>query len=190
MAKKAKKEAIRAMTWHSSYNSAYVVGIAIVVAALLLDFLSTSGIIIVASIAASAVILSHQFRHHLTTLGTITFAYFISAVMAIPIAYIFRIGLVPMEVQAITMIIVIGYLLKWLNLVHPPAVAFAAAFLIYERGIAPYLVIMLASIVTFAAIRLTIYIVYDHLTVKDFMKELVREEKTILRKEEKRIIRI
>jgi len=185
----SKKEMIKLRGHHESYEPAYLTGFGVIVAAFLFDFLSASGIIIVGAIAASAVILSHKYRHHLTTLGTITFAYIVSAVLAIPIAYMLRIGGVPLGVQIFTMLFGIGYLLHFLNVFHPPAVAFAAAFILYERGIAPYLVILVASIVAFTAIRLVIYIVHDHLTVRDFRKELIREEKSLLKKE-KRIIRI
>lgn len=186
----AKKEPEKKIRWHRTYTPAYILFMAIVIASLFSGKLSSGGILIVASIASSAVILTNKQMHHLTTLGTITFAYIIAGAAAMPIAYIFRIGSVPIEVQAFTMLAAIGYMLYWLNLFHTPAIAFAEAFLIYERGIGPYLAIMAAAIIAFTAIRLTIYIVHDHLTLRNFAKEIVKEDNAIIKRGKKRIIQI
>lgn len=186
MDKKGVKKKER-LIWHSHFQPALILGMAIIVSALLFDFLSGAGIIMLASIAASAVILTHKYRHHLTTLGTITSAYILGSILAIILIILLRLGYTPINAQVFIVLFVIGGLLYWLNLFHPPAVAFAMAFTIFERGIISYLFVLFAVIVLFIIVRLAIYIVHEHLTIKDFVYEFIREEERLIKEEEKKV---
>jgi hypothetical protein len=185
MAKKRVKHNL--MLWPGTFTHSLVLALAIGVSALFSAYLSAAGILILGSLIASAVILMHKHRHHLTTLGTITFSYVIASLFSVGMLTVLALLGTPFESQAIICVVVAGFLLYWLNLFHPPALAFAMAYLGFEKGIAGYLLVLVVSLACFVLIRLIIYMLYEHLSLKHFIHEFVREEEKLLIKEEKRI---
>ncbi len=175
--------------WHSYLDAGLLLGAAVALVFYFLDVLSPSGIVMVASMAGSVVVLTHKYRHHLTTLGTVFSAYVAAAVAVFILAYLFRLGAMPLLNQVVFSLIIITILLYWLNLFHPPAITFALAYLIFFRGAASYIFVLFASLVLFTAIRLLIYVVHEHLDIGSFFREFVREEEKIVIDEEKRLRR-
>jgi len=183
--KRAEKKEVR--TWHWHFGPALVLAMAIITVSLIFGFLSGAGVLMLASIAASTVILTHKHRHHLTALGTITFAYFIASMVSVALVYLLRIGGTELKMQVFIMVFIITWMLYWLNLFHPPAISFAMAFIVFERGIASYIAALFAALVLFLIVRLIIYIGYEHLSVREFAREFVREEVRIAKEEERRV---
>ena len=176
------------MKWPGHFTHALVLAIAISIAAMFNSYLSAAGIIIMGSLGASAVILTHKHKHHLTTLGTITFSYFIATFLAIGVAIILRMLNAPLESKLIISIVVIGFSLFWLGIFHPPALAFGVAFMVFERTTSGYLIVFCAAIVCFVLIRMLIYMFYEHLSLKQFVNELIKEEEELILKEERKIL--
>jgi len=187
MAKKKLKHDL--MKWPGHFIHALVLAITIAIASMFNAYLSAAGIIIMGSLAASAITLTHKHRHHLTTLGTITFSYFIASFLTIGIVIVLRLLITPIESQLIIGVVVVGFALSWLGIFHPPALAFGIAFIVFERTVAGYLLVFCAAIVCFVLIRMMIYLFYEHMSFKHFVHELIKEEEAIIIKEEKKLLK-
>jgi hypothetical protein len=183
MAKKKPKKKKRYI-WHSYFDAAHVLATAIAVIFSFGEVMSGAGIIMLASIAASAFVLTYKYRHHLTTLGTITLAYVIAGVMSIGIVMLLRLTGVAIIWQAFVLLFGVSALLLLLNTFHPPAVAFGMAFIIFTRNTSEYVFVLFATLMILIAIRLIIYIVHEHLDINDFFQEFLREEKFLVEEEE------
>ena len=66
--------------WHERFVPSFITAIAVASIALFLKFRG-SNIVLVTSLAASLIILTHKFRHKLTILGTVFYSYFLAAVV-------------------------------------------------------------------------------------------------------------
>ncbi len=187
MAKRSKEIKKKRLKWHSSYDPAIVLFILIVAVAFGFNLMSGAGIVMLASITSSAFILMHRHRRHLTKLGTISSAYIVGAVLSAVLVLLLSYGGTDPRVQLFAVLFIITVVLYWLNLFHPPAISFAMAFTIFQRTATEYFFILFASIIIFIIVRLAAYIVYEHLTIGDFLKEVVIEEEHLLIREEKRI---
>jgi hypothetical protein len=186
--KKPKKKGV--LIWHGHFGPALTLGIIIIIFCLFFDMLSGAGMVMLASIAASAVMLTHKYRHHLTTLGTISFAYFIAAVFAVGLVPLLRIGRTPLKIQVFIVLFLVISILYWLNLFHPPAISFAMGFMVFEKGIDQYLLLLLFTLALFLVIRIIIYIGYEHLSIKHFVYEIVRQEEKLIKKEERKVRKV
>ncbi len=187
MAKKKPKKKKR-YVWHSYFDAAHILATAIAVIFSFGEVMSGAGIIMMASIAASGFVLTYKYRHHLTTLGTVTLGYIISSIVSIGIVMLFRALGVSILWQAFAVLIVVSALLLALNTFHPPAVAFGMAFIIFTRNTSEYVFVLFAALLILVAIRFIIYMIHDHLDINDFFQEFLREEKYLV-EEEGRIIK-
>jgi hypothetical protein len=184
---KRKKAVRKRHLWHSYFDAALLLGAAVALIFWFLDVLSPSGIVMLSSMCASLVVLTHKYRHHLTTLGTITSSYIVSVAAMFAIVWLLRLGSTPPFNEALFLLITLTMLLYWLNLFHPPAVTFAMAYTLFFRGAAGYIFVLFAALVVFIAVRLVIYTLYEHLDINDFFKEFAREEEEIVKREAERI---
>ena len=176
--------------WHNSQLPAFLLAIAIIILSLFSGIFSGAGILIFASIAASAVILVHKRKHHLTTMGTITMSYFIAGILSIALVNAIRTGRGTLEAQVFAVLFIIGGVLYWLNLFHLPAIMFAMAYTVYVGWVEEYIFMLLLAIWLFIIIRFLIYVYHDHFSVRDFIFEFIKEEKKLIRKEEKKLKKI
>jgi hypothetical protein len=103
------------------------------------------------------------------------------------IVWILNLRFMPLFSQALFVLIILTILLYWLNLFHPPAITFAMAYIIFFKGVSGYIFVLFATLLIFISARLVIYIIHEHLDIKNFFKEFIREEEEIIKKEAKRI---
>ncbi len=157
--------------WHEHFIPGVLAGVLV---ALISEFFKMSGsnIALFASIGASAVILTHEYRHHLTMLRTIIGSYILAGLVGIgllhvEIAHPVRIGL---AIIAITMI------LYSVNLFHPPAISAGLAILLYDRELLSLVYVLLVTLAAFIILRFFIYVFRHRLEVKEFMHEFLHEE--------------
>jgi hypothetical protein len=159
-----------------------VLALMIVISVLFYGYFSAGGVLALGSILASAIILIHKHRHHLTTLGPITFSYFISAVLSVGIVSVLRKLNTPIESQIIICIIAVGAALYWLGTFHAPAVLFGVAYIGFSLGLINYIIAFLGTMFCFIMIRLVVYLVYDHLSLEHFVHEFIREEEKLFKR--------
>ncbi len=157
--------------WHEHFIPGLLAGILV---GLITEFfqLSGSNVALFASIGASAVILTHEYRHHLTMLRTILGSYILAGSLSLALTQIsmshpVRVGLV---IMAATM------LLYSVNLFHPPAISAALAIVLYDRELTSLIYVLLVTMVAFVLLRFFIYVFRHRLEVKEFMHEFLREE--------------
>lgn len=175
--------------WHRSFEPALIIAIAVISASFFMEYFSGSGILMLSSIAASISVLTHKYRHHLTTLGNIISAYLAGALFSVVLVYLMRLGGVSIKLQVFALLFAVMGLLYFLNLFHPPAITFSLAFIIFRKGTLNYFFILFMLIVIFIATRIVIYNIYEHLSIKEFVYEFVKEEENLLKKEESLIKR-
>jgi hypothetical protein len=173
--------------WHEYYDVAFLAAIALIIIFYSVNMFLGAGIVMLASVGATLVILTHRHRRHLTKIGTVTAAYLVSGILAIVLTYLLSLGFTPLNRQIFIIMALTGYALYWLNIFHPPAIFFAASLIIYPLGVLPFVLVLFASIILFIIIRMAVYVWHDHLSLKDYMKEFISEEEEILIDEEKRI---
>ncbi|MBN2111549.1 hypothetical protein JW707_00455 [Candidatus Woesearchaeota archaeon] len=188
MRRKAKKEKKRHV-WHGHFLPALIVGVVIVIITFFLDYFSAAGIDMLASIVASVVILTHRYRHRLTMLGTIISAYVTSTIFTVVLITVLRRWNVSLRFQLFAVLFLLVIILYWLNVFHPPAISFSIAFVFFIEGISKFFYVLFMAVVLFVGVRAVVYLVYDHLSIKDFVYEFIMEEEQELIKEERKIIR-
>ncbi len=171
--------------WPGRFTQSLVLVGAIIFAALFSSRISGAGILMLGSLVASSIIITHRHRHHLVTLGTIIFSYVIASIIAVGLAMGLVVLRAPFESQVIISIVIIVAALHWLDLYHAPALAFAIAFLGFGWGVEKYLLVLGAFILIFIIIRLFIYTFYEHLSFRHFVHEFIKEEEKLAIREEK-----
>jgi len=161
----------------------------IVISVLFYGSISAAGVLILGSFLASTLILLHKYRHHLTTVGTITFSYFIAGFLAIGIVSVLRALNTPFESVALITVFLLGLSLFWLDLFHPPALSFGTAYVVFPLGLAEYLLAICGIIFCFVLIRAVMYMLHEHLSLNHFIHELIKEEEELILKEERKILK-
>jgi len=173
------------LAWPGHFTHSLVLVGALIIAALFSSRISGAGVLILGSLIASSVIVTHRHRHHLVTLGTIIFSYVIASILAVGLITALVMLNTPFESQMIIGIVVVGFVLHWLDIFHAPALAFAMAFIGFEWGIGKYIVMLGSFIAIFILIRLFVYVVYEHLSFSHFVHEFIREEEKLAIREER-----
>ncbi|MFC1648535.1 HPP family protein [Nanoarchaeota archaeon] len=154
--------------WHAHFMPGIMAGMLVALVAAMFE-ISGSNIAMFASIGASAVILTHKYKHHLTMLKTVLLSYILAGIVGVILLMInmdpaIRIGF---SVVIVTMV------LYSVNVFHPPAISAGLAIVLYDRPLFDLLTLVLATIVGFIAIRFFIYVFHEHLSVKDFFEEFI-----------------
>ena len=149
-----------------------VVGLVVAILAIIFDA-TTENLILFSCLAASAAILVHHHEHSKTTLRVALEGYVIAGIIAILILYIttfFSLTYFPLKVfLALTLSTFFMYLF---NSFHPPAIASAFAFIVFEQSIFQLLIILLAVLFLLTLVKISFYLRHPKLSFKDFYKEL------------------
>lgn len=185
---RAKKQILKKReVWHSHFDAGLVAAFFILLFFTFIGSFSFAGAMMISATVYSIIILTHRHRHHLTILGTIVSAYLAAGFSSMLIVTLLKMGMAPAINQAIAVLIIITALLYALNLFHPPAVLFAAAFVVFRLSAESYVIVLLLTILIFIITRLAVYTLYDNLKIRDFAYEFIREEQKIISEGRKRI---
>ncbi len=167
-----KKEKI---LWHNHFIPSLISGVIIGVVFFLWE-LTTSNIILFASICASAVILANTKSHHLFKLRTVILSYLFSGFFAY-FVYLFNHHVYDLHISLSIFILIflIALLQYLLNIVHPPAISASISFILLERSADSLIYAFIIMVPTFILIRLFVYLFSQNLTIREFWNEFKKE---------------
>ncbi len=154
--------------WHDHFVPGVVAGVVLAVITAFFR-LTGSNVALFASIGASAVILTHKYRHKLTVLRTVLLSYILSGLVSVGIAQLPS----PVSVKVFLAIFLVTMLLYSVDVFHPPAVSASLAVILYNRPLIELLYVLLVTLAMFVTVRYIIYVYHEHLTPKEFFKEFV-----------------
>ncbi|MCK4669848.1 MAG: HPP family protein [Nanoarchaeota archaeon] len=167
MAKKKKK--VR-FFWHEYFLPALIAGIGVAIVAYLFE-MNSANLLMFASVGASAVTITHKYRHHLTTLRTTILAYIVGCIISL---FIGMIGVnlnLAMPIQVFLVVACVSFAILYFNIFHPPAVSASVSFIVFHRNPNDLVFLLTSVILLFIVIRFFIYVWYEHLSLKDFIHE-------------------
>lgn len=152
--------------WHDHFIPGLVAGI---VVALITAFFSLTGsnVALFASIGASAVILSHKYRHRLTILRTAVVSYMLSGAISLGVAQLSA----PQSIKVFLAIFAVTMVLYSANVFHPPAVSAGLAVVLYRRPLVELVYELGATMLLFVVIRFILYLSHEHLHLHEFIEE-------------------
>ncbi|MBW3013962.1 HPP family protein [Candidatus Woesearchaeota archaeon] len=166
----AKKEKEVRVLWHKYFFPALIAGLGVAIVAYFFE-LNSANLLMFASVGASAVTISHKYRHHLTTLRTTILAYIAGCIISLFIGAIgVNIGL-SIPVQVFFVVALVSFAILYFNIFHPPAVSASISFIIFHRNPSDLVFLLASIIILFIVIRFFIYVWYEHLSIKDFIHE-------------------
>lgn len=161
--------------WHERFIPSLVAGVSIAIIALFFE-LSEGNIVMFASVGASAVILVHKERAHLTKLKTILLAYILASGVSLLIFYASYLLNVPIQARILVSVTLTSFLLYSFNVFHPPAVSAGVSFLIFHRPVLELLALISSVLMLFVLVRLSMYIFSQRFTLREFVYEFLHEE--------------
>lgn len=161
--------------WHDHFIPSFVAGVAVAIIALFFEF-TEGNIVMFASVGASAVILTHRTRAHLTKLKTVLLAYILASAVSLLIFYASYFFDVILEIRLLVAVTLITILLYSFDVFHPPAISAGVSFLIFHRPVLELLGLIFSVLLLFVLVRLFIYIFSQHLSLKEFWYELLHEK--------------
>ncbi|MBD3259087.1 hypothetical protein GF371_00485 [Candidatus Woesearchaeota archaeon] len=160
--------------WHKHFVPSLIAGVAVAILTLLFEF-NAFNVVLFASVGASAVILANLRSHHLTKLRTAIIAYVIAIIVS---TGVFLLNLLHNFDPAFNLFFVIfgiAILLYLLDSFHPPAITAGASFILLERPVIELGYLLIAIIVLLVLVRFAAYIFSQHLPLREFYEEFVRE---------------
>lgn len=165
----SRKKEVRVI-WHNHFLPALIAGIGVFIVALLFE-MNSANILMFASVGASAITISHKYRHHLTTLRTVILAYIASCIVSLFIGAMgANLGL-SIPVQALVVVTSVSAAILYFNVFHPPAVSASLSFIMYNRNPSELVFLLVSIILLMIVIRIFVYVWYEHLSLKDFVHE-------------------
>lgn len=156
--------------WHKHFLPSLFAAISAALVAFLFKE-TISGVILFASLGASAFILTNAERHRLTILKTTIKAYMIAIVISL---IIFPINLwleLHLSMQIFLLVFLVGISLYLADAVHPPAISGSLSFILFERSLIELLYLFLSIIVLLTLVRLMTYLYHSHLSLSEFFHE-------------------
>ncbi|MFC1663375.1 HPP family protein [Patescibacteria group bacterium] len=160
--------------WHQHFIPSLIAGVGMALITFVFEF-TTSGIVIFASVGASAIILANNKSHHLTKLRTSIFAYIIAVTVSTILFYLNQFFQFHLSVSLFLAVFSVSIAMYLLNVFHPPAISATVAFLLFERGVVDLIFLLLSVIMMLIVIRILSYIFSQHLSLREFYKEFRKE---------------
>lgn len=159
--------------WHAHFWPSLIAAIIVGVVSYFYEA-TVSGIILFASVGASAIILTNTKSHHLTKLRTTIDAYLIATILAVMIYGLNLAFTIHFSINIFLIVFLVGFSQYLLNSLHPPAIAASVAFIL--EGVSPlYLAYLLITLlVVLLIVRFFAYVFSQHLDVKEFFREFKR----------------
>jgi CBS-domain-containing membrane protein len=156
--------------WHRHFIPSLLAGVLVAFIAFVYE-MTISNIIIIASVGASAVILTNIRSHHLTKLHTTIVAYVIAILVSSLVYFVNLFFPLHIAISIFVLVFLVGILLFLFNTFHPPAITASLSFIVLERPLIDMLYLFFAVIILFILVRFATYTLSQHLTVKEFLKE-------------------
>ena len=162
------------MIWHKRFLPSLVAGIAVALITLFFE-MTTSNIILLASLGASAAILTHENIHRLIILRTVIFAYLIALLVSLLIEYLGRLFELPFSLMVLLTVTFVTLSIYLFNVFHPPVVAASLSFIMFDGGYWEMMMIFFSVLILLVLIKLLVYaFYYEKLIMKKFMDEFKR----------------
>ncbi len=161
------------LLWHKHFIPSFLAAIVVAVIAFIYET-TFSNIILLASVGASAVILTNSQSHHLTKLHTTIVAYIVAIVISAIVYFVNSLVKLDMALNVFLLIFLVGIFLFLFNAFHPPAITASISFIVLEMPLVEMFYLFGAVIILLIVVRFLTYIVSQHLPVKDFMNEFKR----------------
>ena len=114
MAKRKKEVRI---LWHEYFFPALIAGLGVAIVAYFFE-LNSANLLMFASVGASAVTISHKYRHHLTTLRTTILAYIVGCIISL---FIGMIGInlsLAMPIQVFLVVALVSFAILYFNIFY------------------------------------------------------------------------
>ena len=163
--------------WHRRFIPSLIAGLTVAIITFFFQ-LTTSNMVMFASLGASAAILTHQEIHRLSILRTVILSYFIALIISFSTLLFsqhFTLTFPLLALLAITSSTMIMYLF---DVFHPPAISATLAFIMFEGDITERIIIFSSVLVLLVLVKLLTYLFYyEQLEMRQFMKEFKRIEK-------------
>jgi len=156
--------------WHNHFIPSVLAGLLVALISLVFD-LTVSNVILYASVGASAVILTNQSSHHLVKLHTTLVAYCVAIVLSLLLYYFNLAYPLHISLNMFLLVTFVGLGLFLFDAFHPPAVTASLSFLLLEGAVLDLLYLFISVFVLLIMIRLMTYIVSQHLSLGEFVKE-------------------
>ncbi|MGM5482820.1 MAG: HPP family protein [Nanobdellota archaeon] len=134
-----------------------------------------SGVILFASLGASAFILTNAERHRLTMLKTTIKAYIIAIIISIIIYPLNQIFKLTLSTEIFLLVFFVGISLYLANAVHPPAISGSLSFILFERSLIELFYLFLSIIVLLTLVRIMTYIFNRNFKIKEFFHEFKKD---------------
>lgn len=160
--------------WHKHFIPSLIAAIAMLTVALFTTF-TPADMILFASFGATATVLTHMKKHHLTKLHTVLISYSLALISGFIVYFInlsYDISL-PLDIFITVFLTSIGMMA--LNSFHPPAVGAGISFFLSNVKMAQTLHIISGALILFLIIRFLTYVLSKHLPLSEFYKEFRRE---------------
>ncbi len=157
--------------WHRHFLPSLLAGVLVALIAVLYES-QFSNALLLGSIGASAVILTHSKSHHLAKLHTIIVAYIFMTAVSWLIVRVSELFSISLAVEAFLAVFVVSIVLFLLDAFHPPAISAAMSLISLKAplvALPPQILAVLLGM--FILIRLTTYIFSQHLSVSEFIHE-------------------
>ena len=158
--------------WHKHFAPSIFAGILVAIVAFIFDA-TTSNMILLASVGASASILTNSKSHHLTKLKTTISAYTIIIIYSASI-YLMNQN-IPLKLELNLFLLVTGTsILLWIfNSFHPPAISASVSFILLETKLSNLILLFIAIILLLTIWRLLVFIFIQKVSLNKTRKELI-----------------
>ena len=157
--------------WHKRFVPSLVAGIAVALITLFFE-MTAPNVVLLASLGASAAILTHRHIHRLIILRTVIFAYLIALVVSLLIEYLGRLFQLPFSLLILLTVTFVTIAIYMFNAFHPPVVAASLSFIMFEGGFWELVMIFVSVLILLVLIKLLTYtFYYENLKIKRFMYE-------------------
>jgi len=134
------------LVWHKRFIPSLIAGISVALISLFFS-ITTTNVVLFASLGSSAVILTHKQIHKLGILRTVIISYFIALIVSLVLKLLlqkFDFSFSVAFLVAVTLTTLIIYLA---DVFHPPAVAASLAFIMMDSSFIETIVIFFSVIV-------------------------------------------
>ncbi len=160
--------------WHKHFVPSLLAGALVALVSVLYESHFADAVLL-GSIGASAVILTHATSHHLTTLHTIVLAYIAMMALSWLIVFISDVFMLSLSTETFLTVFLVSIGLYAVDAFHPPAISAATALI--TSG-APFsmlpLHIFAVLLVAFIGVRFVTYVARQQLSVREFGAEFKR----------------
>lgn len=163
--------------WHRRFIPSLVAGLAVALVTIFFE-MTTSNIILFASLGASAAILTHKYVHRLSILRTVLLSYLVALLLSIAVLFFIRRFSLPAWLSVLLTVTSVTLGIYLFNVFHPPAVGASLSFITFEGSTREMLIVFFSVLVLLVLIKLLTYVFYyENLQLRKFKQEFRKLER-------------